>query len=370
MCKVCMPISDEANTTDEFADQLLDMLNQGALSLMVSIGHRTGLFDCLAELPSPDCAQVAAHAGLDPRYVREWLGAMVTGGIVKYLPDTNEYELPGSHAALLTRRAAPDNIAVFAHYIGILGQVEDKIVECFRHGGGVGYEHYPRFHEVMAEDSGQTVLAGLDEYILPLIAHIVPQLEAGIRVLDIGCGKGRVLMQLASCYPNSHFTGYDLSADALAEARRQAEKTGLTNIQFEARDLSDFARSAEPERFDLVTAFDAVHDQAVPQGVLNGIYKTLKTSGTFLMQDIRASSQLQNNLDHPIAPLLYTLSTMHCMTVSLAQGGAGLGTMWGEELALEMLRKAGFDAIDVHRLEHDFQNNFYVMRKIKGVGDK
>ena len=363
MCNVCMTISDEANTTDEFADQLLGMLNQGALSLMVSIGHRTGLFDSLAELSSPGCEQLAAHAGLDARYVREWLGAMVTGGIVKYLPDTDEYLLPRSHAALLTRSAAPDNIAVFAQYIGILGQVEDRIVDCFRHGGGIGYEHYPRFHEVMAEDSGQTVLAGLDDHILPLIDHIIPQLETGIGVADIGCGKAQVLLQLASCYPNSDFTGFDLSAEALAEASLQADIAGLTNIQFEARDLSDFEHTADTERFDFVTAFDAVHDQAVPQGVLNGIYKTLKNGGTFLMQDIRASSHLENNLEHPIAPLLYTLSTMHCMTVSLAQGGAGLGTMWGEELALEMLAKAGFDTVDVHQLEHDFQNNFYVMRK-------
>ena len=363
MCNVCMTISEETDTTDEFADQLLDMLNQGALSLMVSIGHRTGLFDSLAELASPDCEQLAAHAGLEPRYVREWLGAMVTGGIVMYHPDTGSYVLPKSHASLLTRSASPDNIAVFAQYIGILGQVEDRVVDCFRQGGGVGYEHYPRFHEVMAEDSGQTVLAGLDAHILPLISPVIPQLETGIRVLDIGCGKARVLLQLAACYPNSKFTGYDLSVDALGEARREAEKAGLTNIKFEARDLSDFEHTADSERFDLVTAFDAIHDQAMPQGVLNGIYRTLKSGGTFLMQDIRASTHLENNLKHPIAPLLYTLSTMHCMTVSLAQGGAGLGTMWGEELALQMLAEAGFETVDVQQLEHDFQNNFYVMRK-------
>jgi hypothetical protein len=96
-----MPISEEANTTDEFADQLLDMLNQGALSLMVSIGHRTGLFDSLAELASPTCEQLAAHAGLDRRYVKEWLGAVVTGGVVNYLPDTDEYVLPRSHARVV-----------------------------------------------------------------------------------------------------------------------------------------------------------------------------------------------------------------------------------------------------------------------------
>ena len=122
-------------------------------------------------------------------------------------------------------------------------------------------------------------------------------------------------------------------------------------------------RSAEAQAFDLVTAFDAIHDQASPQNVLDGIFRTLSGGGDFLMQDIRASSKLANNLGHPIAPLLYTLSTMHCMTVSLAQDGAGLGTMWGEELAVEMLGRAGFDAVTVRRLDHDFQNNFYVMRK-------
>ena len=363
MCNLCIPINNEIQSTDQFADQLLNMLNQGALSLMVSIGHRTGLFDCMAELPATGYQQIAIHAGLEARYVKEWLGAMVTGGIVRYYPETQSYQLPTSHSALLTRSATPDNIAVFAQYISILGQVEDKIIDCFRNGGGVAYEHYPRFHEVMAEDSGQTVLAGLNEHILPLVSHVIPQLEDGISVLDIGCGKGKVLLYLASCYPNSQFTGYELSSDALIEARQQAEKMALNNIHFIERDLTHFEDSAEVEQFDLITAFDAIHDQATPQSVLNGIYKTLKQGGTFLMQDIRSSSHLENNLQHPIAPLLYTLSTMHCMTVSLAQDGDGLGTMWGEELAIEMLETAGFTDIEVNQLDHDFQNNFYVMHK-------
>jgi SAM-dependent methyltransferase len=363
MCNLCITMNNEAKSTDEFADQLLGMLNQGALSLMVSIGHRTGLFDCMAEKSNSRYDQIAAHSGLEPRYVKEWLGAMVTGGLVHYQPESQTYHLPQSHAALLTRNASPDNLSVYAQYIGILGQVEDKIVDCFREGGGVAYEHYPRFHEVMAEDSGQTVLAGLDDYIMPLISYIIPQLQTGIRVLDVGCGKAKALLYLAGNYPNSQFVGYDLSADALSQARQQAEEMGLKNIQFEERDLTDFEHSAECNKFDLVTAFDAIHDQAAPQSVLNGIHKTLKQNGTFLMQDIRSSSHLENNLEHPIAPLLYTISTMHCMTVSLAQGGEGLGTMWGEEKAVAMLQAANFGDIKVNQLEHDFQNNFYVMRK-------
>lgn len=363
MCNACIPIPSHDTASDAFAESLIGMLNQGALSLMVSIGHRTGLFDAMAELPPSTRAEIAAHSGLDSRYVQEWLGAMVTGGVVRYDPATSLYHLPETHAALLTRSAAPDNIAVFAQYIAVLGGVEDRIVDCFRRGGGVGYEHYPRFHEVMAEDSGQTVLAALDDHILPLIGHLVPALERGIRVLDIGCGRGRALHHLAARFPASEFVGYELSPEALDYARTQAVAHGLDNLRFEQRDLSGFGDSAAEEQFDLVTAFDAIHDQTRPQSVLDGIHRTLKRGGTFLMQDIRASSRLERNLDHPIAPLLYTLSTMHCMTVSLAGGGAGLGTMWGEELALEMLRRAGFEQVAVHRLEHDFQNSFYVMEK-------
>ncbi|MEH6470248.1 MAG: class I SAM-dependent methyltransferase, partial [Halopseudomonas sp.] len=216
---------------------------------------------------------------------------------------------------------------------------------------------------VMAEDSGQTVLAGLEPHILPLVDGLGDRLQQGISVLDIGCGKGRAMLQLASHYPNSHFTGIDLSEEAIGLARQQAETAGLTNLQFAIGDLSEFNRTACTEHYDLVTSFDSIHDQAKPQNVLDGIFKTLKPGGTYLMQDIRASSQLEKNLEHPIGPLLYTLSCMHCMTVSLAQEGAGLGTMWGEELALEMLQCAGFEQPQVHQLEHDFQNNFYVMTK-------
>ena len=362
MCNACLPTLNENDHADVFADQLLDMLNQGAMALMVSIGHRTGLFDALAELPPASSQQIASHAGLDERYVREWLAAMVSGGIVEYLADEGQYRLPASHAALLTRSATPDNIAVFSQYIGMLGAVEDRVVDCFREGGGVAYEHYPRFHEVMAEDSGQTVIAALDDHILPLIAGLTERLENGIDVLDIGCGRGRALLHLAARFPKSHFVGYELSPIALEHARTEAANRSLDNVRFECRDLTGFDRQAAEATYDLVTAFDAIHDQADPQGVLKGIRRSLTHNGVFLMQDIRASSQLENNLDHPIAPLLYTLSTMHCMTVSLAQGGAGLGTMWGEEMAHTMLTEAGFNSVDIHQLAHDFQNNFYIAK--------
>jgi 2-polyprenyl-3-methyl-5-hydroxy-6-metoxy-1,4-benzoquinol methylase len=359
---VTQSTSPEIETTPAvpFADRLLRALNDGALCLMVSIGHRTALFDTMSRLAPATSDEIAAQSGLNPRYVREWLGAMVTARVVEYDPASGRYRLPSEHAASLTRAAAADNMAVFAQYIAELGRVEDDIVECFRNGGGVPYEKFTRFHEVMEEDSGQSVLSSLESHILPLVPGLVQRLEQGIRVLDVGCGRGRILRKLAGLYPNSRFTGMDLSAEATAYARSQA--AGLGNVEYLARDLSDFDRTAEPEAFDLVTTFDAIHDQAKPLNVLKGIRRTLRPGGVYLMQDISGSSHVHKDIDHPLGTLLYTVSCMHCMTVSLAQGGEGLGAMWGEEKTQEYLRRAGFESVTVNRLAHDVQNNWYVVR--------
>jgi len=353
---MCTPVL-ERPTNDAFADRMIDLLNDGALTLMVSIGHRTGLFDAMAELAPATSGEIAAAARLNERYVREWLGAMVSGDIVHYYPEAATYHLPPEHAAALTRNATPNNVAVFAQYISLLGQVEDRVVECFRRGGGVPYSAYPRFHEVMAEDSGQTVVAALIDDILPLVPGLVEALTDGIDVLDVGCGRARALLLLARTFPNSRFTGYDLSSEAIDEARAEARALGLANVRLAVRDVTELGEAAA---YDLITAFDAVHDQARPDALLRGIAAALRPGGTFLMQDIQASSHLHNNVDHPIGPFLYTISCMHCMTVSLAAEGVGLGAVWGEEKAVEMVRDAGFRHIAVHRLPHDFQNNYYV----------
>jgi 2-polyprenyl-3-methyl-5-hydroxy-6-metoxy-1,4-benzoquinol methylase len=346
-----------------FADKLITTLNDGALCLMLSLGHRSGLFDVMSTLPPSDSPAIARAAGLNERYVREWLGAMVTGRVVDFDPAAATFSLPAEHASFLTRAAKADNIAVFTQYIAALGSVEDAILECFKKGGGVPYSRFPRFHELMAEDSGQSVLSSLESHILPLVPGLGDSLQRGIRVLDLGCGRGLIMMRLAELYPNSRFVGMDLSEEAVAFARGEAARRGLRNIEFRAQDLSDFDRIAQPEAFDLITTFDAIHDQAKPLNVLKGIHRALKPAGTYLMQDISGTSHVDKDMDHPIGTLLYTISCMHCMTVSLAQGGEGLGAMWGEEKTRDYLKKAGFGSVQTNRLEHDFQNNWYVIRK-------
>ena len=154
-------------SADAFAEKLLGILNGGALAMMISIGHRTGLFDTMAALPLSTSEQIAEAAGLNERYVREWLGAVVTGRIVNYDFVNGMYHLPPEHAALLTRAASPNNLAVTMQFMSLLGEVEDQVVESFRRGGGVPYSAYSRFHEVMAEESAQLSLIHISEPTRP-----------------------------------------------------------------------------------------------------------------------------------------------------------------------------------------------------------
>ena len=350
----------DSAAAEEFGGKLVGIMNGATLALMLSIGHRTGLFDVMASLDPATSDQIADKAGLQERYVREWLGAMVTGGIVRHEPDDGAYWLPAEHAAMVTRAAGPDNFAAIMQFVALLGKVESDVVECFRHGGGVPYSAYPEFQTLMAEESGRVFDATLLDVTVELVPGLRARLEEGIDVADIGCGQGHASNLLAGAFPNSRFVGYDFSEEGVAAGRAEAVAKGLTNVTFEVRDVSELGVSGA---FDFVTAFDAIHDQRDPAGVLAGIHAALRPGGTFLCVDIQADSTVAGNLEHPLAPFLYAISTMHCMTVSLALDGEGLGTVWGQQKALEMLTTAGFTDIEVKTVDGDILNNYYVAHR-------
>ena len=350
----------DARAAEEFGNRVVGIVNDAAVAMLLSIGHQTGLFDALADLPAATSTQLADAAGLNERYVREWLGGLVSAGIIDYHPDTVTYELPRHHAAALTRAGGPENIAKLAQYIAIFGEVEQKIIGCFRSGGGLPYTEFPRFHAIMAEESGGVFDAALVDGILPLVDGLPERLGEGIDVADIGCGSGHAVNLMAQAFPSSRFTGYDFSGPALDTARREAAQLGLANAGFVAQDV---ATLDAVDAFDAITVFDAIHDQVHPAEVLANIHRALRPGGVFLMVDIKASSNLEDNVDIPWASLFYTISTMHCMTVSLSADGAGLGTMWGRQLALSMLADAGFDRVTVCDVDTDPFNDYFIARK-------
>jgi ubiquinone/menaquinone biosynthesis C-methylase UbiE len=343
-----------------FAGKMIGALNGAGVALMTSIGHKTGLFDTMATLAPSTSEQIAVATGLQERYVREWLGTMVTGGVVDYDPSGQTYTLPPERAACLTRAAGPHNLATPMMFIGLLGAVEDQVADCFRNGGGVPYSEYTQFQQLMAANSAQVHDNRLIDGILPLVPGLVDRLEAGIELADVGCGQGHAINLLARAFPNSRFTGYDFSEAGVAAGRAEAAAMSLTNATFE---LQDAATLAVESAYDAIVVFDAIHDQAQPRTVLKNIYRALRPNGTFLMVDVKAASNVDGNVEHPLGPFLYTVSTMHCMTVSLALGGEGLGAAWGEQTARALLAEAGFVVQDVKEVEGDVLNSYYLATK-------
>lgn len=343
---------------EAFVGRMMALLNDAFLGVLVSIGHQTRLFDTMAELPAATSDGIAQAAGLHERYVREWLGGMVVARIVSYSPATKTFALPREHAAFLTRSAGSNNLAFFTQYIRLASAVEGDVIRSFREGGGVGYEKYPDFQRLQAEESAALYDSTLVEVILAFADGVIDRLRSGIDVIDLGAGQGHAINVMARAFPNSRFVGVDFSAEGMEAARAEAVSWKLPNARFTVADIA----AELPGEFDLVTAFDVVHDLAKPGVVLANIARALRPGGVFLMMDMAASSNLEENLDHPLGSLLYGASVMHCMTVSLAQGGEGLGTMWGEQAAQDYLNKAGFTRVQVHRLEGDPMHAFYVAR--------
>ena len=350
----------DTGRVEEFAGRMVELMNSSMLSLMTSVGHRTGLFDTMATLPPSTSSQIADAAGLNERYVREWLNALTVGRFVEYDPGSRTYVLPPEHAASLTRMAGPNNMANLAQYTALMGAVEDDIVACFSAGGGVPYPRFPKFQALMAEESGQIHDAALIDGELALVDGLIDRLREGIDVCDVACGQGHAINLMAREFPNSRFTGLDFSNEGIAAAQKEAAELGLSNATFEVKDAATLDGSTQ---YDFITVFDAIHDQAKPDVVLKGIADSLKPGGVFLCVDVAGSSNVQDNLDHPLAPMLYSVSTFHCMTVSLALDGAGLGTMWGEQTANEMFRAAGFMSVDATHIPEDIVNVYYVCRK-------
>jgi SAM-dependent methyltransferase len=342
----------------EFARRVFGFYTGGILTLMVEVGHRSGLFEAAARGPASS-QELAERAGLDERYVREWLGAMVTGGVFEYDPATRSYTLPPEHAQCLTGPSSR-NLAPGSQTLRMLAGRLPRVADCFRRGGGVPYAEFrPDFTESQDASWRRLYDGLLIKGFLPLATGLPERLQAGLRVADVGCGTGHAVNLMAREYPRSAFVGYDFGEEAIARARAEAREMGLRNARFEPLDVT--ALPAEP-KFDLITSFDAIHDQRDPATVLRRIAGALAPAGTYLMMEPRASSNLEDNRGNPFAPYIYGVSVLHCMTVSLAEGGTGLGTAWGEQLARRMLADAGFTSVEALEAPGP-QNTIYVCRK-------
>ncbi len=354
----------------DFSKRINEILNHGALNLAMAIGYKNQIFDILEDLNKPvTVLEIASASGLHDRYLKEWLGIMVTGKIIElsHAPDGEDtYFLPPEHASFLTRKAGSNNMGVYTQEIPLLTSCAmESVNRGFKTGDGVPFSKYPDFQRFMAELSDAKHKKVLINNFLPSVdkRQLLARLTDGIRVCDLGCGHGVAVNLMARAFPKSKFTGIDNHEEAIRNARNAAQEMGLSNAVYNVLDAAKIHGKKEFFRlFDYICAFDAIHDQSHPLEALKGIRYMLAPGGMFSMIDIKASSNQADNIDHPMGPFLYAVSLMHCMPVGLNDNGTGLGMMWGQEKAEALLREAGFEHIELTEMEHDPFNLHYLCR--------
>ena len=349
----------DSKRADAFAKRMTQTLNDAFVAMMLSIGHQTGLLEKMGVLPASTSDEIAKACGLDARNVVEWLDTMVVSRIVDYDPETRRYDLPAEHRVSLTQHGDAPSLAPQMQWVSCMGEVEPQLVEAFRDGRGVPYSEYSRFHGIMSQSNGQVFDNTLVDVTLPAIPDLVDRLQQGVDVVDVGCGSGHAINVMARAFPNSRFTGYDFSPEGISAAEAEAKSWDLSNVGFKVQDA---AQIDDRDAFDFIASFDAIHDQAHPRRVLANIARALRPGGIYLMVEPRASTLVEEDLDAPMAPFLYSISAMHCMQVSLAYEGEGVGAAWGDQMAREFLREAGFQEPVSYPVQGDVMNTYYVAR--------
>jgi 2-polyprenyl-3-methyl-5-hydroxy-6-metoxy-1,4-benzoquinol methylase len=329
-----------------------------AATLMACFGDRLGLFKDMANCPPQTVEELAACTHLNPRYVREWLAAMVAAGYVHYEPSTEKYDLPAERRPVLAQETGPFFLG------GIWGELPElmrplpAVEQAFRDGGGAPQTAYPDafYHHMDRFTAGWHANHLLQEWVPA--AGLDKTLAAGVSVADVGCGAGRAIIQLAKAYPQSQYVGYDVHPPTIARARELAREAGVEDrVRFEVKDVS----RGLPEKFDVITTFDVVHDAVDPEGLLRTIRKALKPGGLYLNLEVNCSDKLEEN-QGPVATLFLMFSVTYCMTTSLAHGGAGLGTHGlPESKVRELADAAGFGSVQRLAVENPF-NILYALR--------
>ncbi len=340
-----------------FAGRLISMYSSGMLCHLIDLGTRTGLLEAAALGPATS-SELAERAGLDERYVREWLGAMVTAELFDYDVSAATYSVPPEHAVCLTGTSLYNSSAI-ASLVRLTAALSPGVELAFRNGDGVPFHEQPEeLLELIDRMSRGRYDALLLKAYLPIVSGLPDLLTRGAAVLDIGCGTGHVANLIAQGFPRSTVIGVDTSERSLRRAREEADALGLGNVRFEHAEVE----STTDVPYDLVTAFDVIHDLARPKAALEAIRRSLTPDGTFLMYDSGAPSGVERQVALPWAPLMYGMSVYGCLGFSLAARGDGLGNMWGRQTAEDMLREASFSDITIHDAPGDPINAIYVCR--------
>lgn len=345
-----------------FAFKVVGDITAQQMGPLSTVGDRLGLFKTLADNGPLTSAAFADRAHINERYGREWLSAMACHGYINYDDATKQFSLSPEQTFVLANPESP------LYLLGALVMAQpywaniDQLAEAFRHGGGIAQDRFGEHFWCGFERFTYTFFRNsMVQEWLPAMPTVEAKLRAGGTVADVGCGNGQALIILAQAFPTATFVGYDNYPAAVAAAKANAQKAGVSDrVRYEICDVT----KGIPGTYDLITTFDVVHDMPQPRPALHAIKSALNPGGTYFVLEFNFSGDLQHNIDHPlgIGAFGYSASTNYCMTQALAVGGEGTGTCMGEDKMREFAKEAGF----THFRRLDFPNNpfniFYELR--------
>lgn len=312
----------------------------GALSLyMAYLGDQTGVFEALDELGRVSVSQLAAHTGMNEKYMHQWLGSVSAAGYVNFHPEDETFSISPEQALIFSREGQPACMQGFIQAVVSQYESHDKAVKTFKSGQGRPWS-----------DQSECCFCGTDRFFrpgyaasltsewIPALSGVEDKLKSGAKIADIGCGHGSSAILMAEAYPNSTVYGFDFHEPSIEEARRKAKAAGVENVRFEVASAQDYPG----DDFDFACIFDALHDMGDPVGAAEHIRETLKDDGTFMLVEPMAGDSMAENM-HPLGQIFYAFSTTVCTPASLAQDvGLGLGAQAGQKRLTEVLNEAGF----------------------------
>jgi SAM-dependent methyltransferase len=341
---------------EEFVGKVVDQISGTMTTLLAAIGDRLELFKNLAECGPATSAELASRTKLNERYLREWLGGMATAGYLNYEVPTKRFTLPAEHTSVLAQENGPFFVGGIYQMLPAEAGVFDQVVSAFRNGGGVPQSQYS---EMMWDGLERFTSTWFENFLLqqwiPAMPDVKAHLERGCDVADVGCGRGRGLIKLAQAFPRSRYIGYDNFGPTVTRATANGREAGVSDrVRFEERDVS----KGLPAQFDVITTFDVVHDAVDPLQLLQSIRGALRPGGVYVCLDINCSDKLEENAN-PLGAMFHGVSVFYCMTTSLANNGAGLGTLGFHEAKVrDLCERAGFSSVQRVPRENPF-NNLY-----------
>jgi SAM-dependent methyltransferase len=307
------------------------------------IGEKLGLYKAMAGAGPLSSQEIAERTGVHERSVREWLRNQAAGGYIAYDADTDTYTLPDEHALALADENSPFYILGVYDSIASLYADEDRILDAFKTGKGMGWhEHDHRLFRGTERFFRPGYKANLVAEWIPALEGVQEKLERGAKVADVGCGHGASTVIMAEAFPNSEFIGFDYHPDSIKRAEEAAREAGVS-------DRATFAVAAAKdypgENYDLVCVFDCLHDMGDPVGAAKHVRETLADDGTWMIVEPNASDNVAENLN-PIGRVFYGASTVICTPASLAQEvGLALGAQAGQARLTEVLEEGGFTRV-------------------------